>query len=290
MLERLLTARIQLIYQLQEALWPVYLDRGDLEDVLINLSINSMHAINGQGRIIFRTQNLHIDEKQSDDMNLAVGDYVVLEIEDNGDGIDEAIKDKIFEPFFTTKGKQGTGLGLSQVYGFVERNNGVIRVHSNPGHGTCFSLFFTRTDQRQIQTKPFQTSAEETLFGNEQILLVDDEQDLLFLSKVALEKHGYKVFTANSADQALDLLAAQHIDLMVSDIIMPEMNGYQLTDIVLKRYPAIKIQLVSGFVDKITDSVIDDSLKQQLLYKPFNQKTLLKRIRLLLDQVSPGKI
>ncbi len=284
MLEKLLTKRIRLIYQLQDDLWPVYLDSGDLEDVVINLCINAMHAIEGQGRIILRTRNLRVEGLPSVENDLPPGDYVVLEIEDTGVGIDEAIKDKIFEPFFTTKGKQGTGLGLSQVYGFVERNQGVIKVHSKLGDGACFSLYFPRAEWRETTNETDHGKKDENLSGNESILVVDDEQDLLFLSKNALEKQGYTVFTANNAHQALDILAEQAIDLLVSDIIMPEMDGYQLADSVSKRYPTIKIQLVSGFVDKITDvSSVDESIRQQLLYKPYSQTTLLKRIRVLLD-------
>lgn len=285
MLEKLLTKRIDLNYQLQGDLWPVYLDSGDLEDVVINLCINAMHAIDGQGRIVLRSKNLHVDALLAIETDLSAGDYVVLEVEDNGQGIDDEIKDKIFEPFFTTKGNRDTGLGLSQVYGFVERNHGVIKVRSEPGKGACFSLYFTSAYRHEKADKEYPTNLNEKLSGNERILVVDDEQDLLFLSRHTLEQQGYKVYTANCAYQALEILAEHKIDLLLSDIIMPEMDGYQLADMVSNRYPTIKIQLVSGYVDKIVDiSPVDESIKKNLLYKPFNKKTLLKKIRLLLDE------
>ena len=283
MLEKTLTARIQLKLELDNDLWPVKLDIGDLEDAIINLSINTMHAIDGNGELCLHTSNEVINEIDAKLLKLEPGNYVLLNIIDTGIGMDESIRERIFDPFFSTKGNKGTGLGLSQVYGFVERSNGAIKVYSEPGQGTHFTLYFPRYYENDISEHVIETSPEKDSIGKETILVVDDEQALLGLSFEILNQSGYSVICAQSAKQALSILETEPIDLLISDVIMPEMDGYQLAKLVQKKYPHVKIQLSSGFSESKHHGTADEILRQNLLDKPFNSKALLQRVRTLLD-------
>ena len=189
---------------------------------------------------------------------------------------------KIFDPFFTTKGEKGTGLGLSQVYGFIDRNKGAIKVYSEPGEGTQFVFYIPRYQKGDNKEITIEKNKDEMSKGNEVILVVDDELALLEMSCEMLKLQNYKVLSAENAKQALEVLQSEHVDLMLSDVIMPEMNGFELAAIVKEKYPDVKIQLASGFTDKRNDDV-DEVLKNELLRKPFNSKNLLQEIRALLD-------
>lgn len=285
MLEKTLTARITLKTELADNLWQVLLDSSDLVDAIVNISINAMHAIKGNGQLTIRTYNESVNKTDADHLGIEPGDYVLLSITDSGAGMDRATKERIFDPFFSTKGDQGTGLGLSQVYGFVENSNGTIKVYSEPGHGTRFTLYFPRNidaDTTEISsTNPVENKSN--LHGTETILIVDDEPALLKLTSKILLVHGYKTFTAENGKYALEILDNEHIDLVLSDVIMPEMDGYELATIILKEHPEIKIQMASGFSDDRHENFIDDSLHENLLHKPYHSATLLKRLRELLD-------
>jgi len=284
LLEKTLTVRIKLVFELAEDLWPVRLDSGDLEDVIINMSINAMHAIEGNGQLTIQTSNEKINKVDAQRLNLKSGDYVLFSITDTGSGMDEETKGKIFDPFFSTKGEQGTGLGLSQVYGFIERSDGAINVYSKPGQGTKFTLYFPRyfISEEDLASKNKALSTD--VRGHETILAVDDESALLNLLCEILSEKGYHVLSAENGNQALSIMATESIDLLLSDIIMPVMDGYQLAAITQEKYPAVKIQLVSGFADNYNADMVDKELKHQLLHKPYNMKTLLKRVRELLDE------
>lgn len=282
MLKKTLTARIQLTLNLDDGLWPVYLNSNEFEDAIINISINAMHAINRQGEFTIQTSNTVLNEIDARLLQLPVGDYVLVSLVDTGCGMDELTKEKIFEPFYSTKGDKGTGLGLSQVYGFVKRSKGVIKVYSELKHGTRLSLYFPRYSGEGGSKSSVEESSDN-LTGTENILLVDDEPALLKLTAEILGLQGYHVICANNGIQALQLLEKMPIDLMFSDVIMPEMDGYQLAAAVQEKYPHIKIQLASGFSDGRHLTMMDDKLHKKLLGKPYNSKIMLKRIRELLD-------
>lgn len=180
MLEKTLTPRIKLILDLEDNLWPVWLDDGDLEDAVLNLSINAMHAIEADGKLIIKTSNEVLSADETMHLQLDEGDYVVLSITDTGCGMNEETKAKIFEPFYSTKGEKGTGLGLSQVYGFVERSGGMILVNSAPGQGTSFKMYFPRHLGNNNITQATNDETAKDYSGNETILIVDDESSLLF--------------------------------------------------------------------------------------------------------------
>ncbi|GMR15714.1 MAG: hypothetical protein BMS9Abin31_0001 [Gammaproteobacteria bacterium] len=281
MLEKTLTVRIKLIFDLAEDLWSVKLDSASLEDVILNLSINAMHAMEQGGELTFLTHNEHFNATDAAKHGIEAGDYVLLSLTDTGIGMDEGTQNRMFEPFYSTKGDKGTGLGLSQVYGFVQSHDGHINVYSEHAKGTCISLYFPRNNE--VETTYISSAENEgnKLSGNEIILIVDDEPALLTMTSAILSSHGYQVLTANDGEQALAVLEKEQVDLLLSDIIMPNMDGNQLAARVIKLYPHIKIQLVSGYSDN--DGKVDDTLHERIIRKPFFSRVLLRRIRTLLD-------
>ena len=282
MLEKSLTVRVKLVFDLADDLWHVCLDSSDLEDAVLNISINALHAMKTGGQLTIQTSNVQLDELSAGILQVDMGDYVLLSISDTGTGMDKNTKDKIFEPFFSTKGDMGTGLGLSQVYGFVERSDGAIKVYSEPGHGTRFTLYFPRHIGSDSENQQTITNNKIDLSGKETILVVDDEPALLGLTTEILGQQGYKVLCAENAKQALEIIEHESIDLLLSDVVMPEMDGYHLAAIVQEKYPNIKIQMASGFSDDRHVDIVDDTLHKNLLGKPFHSQTLLQRIRELL--------
>ena len=288
MLEKTLTARINLIYELQDDLWPIFIDESDLEDAIINISINAMHAMKEAGIFTVKTKNENINLIDAKRLKIKTGEYISIQFTDTGYGIDELTIEKIFDPFFTTKGKGGTGLGLSQVYAFVQRSKGAIDVYSVLEKGTDIKLYLPRsTDdvakQKDDNKKTINNSKVKKLAGTETILVVDDENALLLIASEILNLKGYKVITAESGKDALAILENEKIDLLLSDVIMPEMDGYHLATKVQEKYPHVKIQLASGFSDDRHIGVKDSSLHENLLKKPYAANDLLIRIRELLD-------
>jgi len=289
MLSKTMTARIHISMKLDDELWLTMVDKGELEDVILNLSINAMHAMPRNGTVTYFTFNQHLDAFAAEEIGLLEpGDYVRLSIIDTGIGMPKETLNQIFDPFFTTKGDEGTGLGLSQVYGFMERCNGAITVDSVVGKGTEFSLYFPRVIEGSTgdETLHYDSDDSSKLHGTETVLLVDDEAALLVLAKNFLKKAGYKVFCAEGADSALWILSRNKIDIMVSDVIMPGMNGFELAKKVETLYPEIKIQLVSGYAGTHDTADKDNRYLKALLDKPYSSEVLLTRIRETLDRTS----
>ncbi|VAW70735.1 diguanylate cyclase/phosphodiesterase (GGDEF & EAL domains) with PAS/PAC sensor(s) [hydrothermal vent metagenome] len=282
MLEKTLTARIKLEYRLAHDLWPAFLDESDLEDAILNMSINAMHAIKRNGQLTIKTYNEPISVATGEESGIPPGDYVVLSIRDTGCGMDQTTREKIFDPFYSTKGEKGTGLGLSQVYGFINRCNGAIRVDSMVHQGTTFTLYFPRFKGKKHSKNQTSSNAKTNLEGKESILVVDDEPALLDLTCEILSQQNYRIFKAERAKQALDILKTEHIDILLTDVIMPDMDGYALAAIVRENHPAIKIQLASGYSSEQQVNQIDEELSKNLLHKPYDSQTLLKTIRNLL--------
>jgi len=283
MLEKTMTVRISLLFELEKDLWKINLDVSDLEDAILNMSINAMHAIEGSGQIIYETRNEVINKIDAQQLQIAAGDYVLLSITDNGCGMDSETKEKIFDPFYSTKGELGTGLGLSQVYGLIQRSKGSIKIYSEPGHGSRFTIYFPRYYESGTEEKQVEEGEVINLLGNQTILVVDDEPALAKLTSHILTQQGYQVFSASSGEEALLILEKEPVDVLLSDVIMPEMDGYQLAKIVREKYPNIKIQLASGFSDDRHINMVNESLHENLLHKPYHSKKLLLRIRELLE-------
>ena len=278
MLEKTLTARINLEFKLADSIWPVYLDKGDLEDAILNMCINAMHAMPDGGDLTIRTFNCTLLDDEAVVINLPAGDYVQLSISDNGCGINEDVLNQIFDPFFTTKGELGTGLGLTQVYGFIKRAKGAVTIDSSLNQGTYISIYFPRHHSEVEKSQIISDEVTEQM-GTENILVVDDEAAICELSKNLLTSKGYNVLVAESGQAALKILEANDIDLMISDVIMPNMDGYKLAAKVRKKYPQIKIQLVSGFDDDRKRTDEDEILYQYLLHKPYTASNLYDAVR-----------
>ncbi|MBV1870591.1 MAG: PAS domain S-box protein [Gammaproteobacteria bacterium] len=289
MLQKTLTVAVALSLDLEEHLWPTFLDSNDLENAILNMCINAMHSMesnDNQPTLTIRTRNQTLTVADAHSLDLVPGDYVLLSLIDNGTGIDEDIKEKIFDPFFSTKGEQGTGLGLYQIYGLVKRAGGAIKVYSESGEGSNFTLYFPRhAPSKETHTETEQTK-ETPLAKGETILVVDDEAALRDLTREWLEGQGYNVLCAANGKQALKVLESEPVALLLSDIIMPEMDGAQLATIVQDKYPNIKIQLASGFSRHNHDEIISDSLRENLLHKPYHSQSLFRNIRALLDEDS----
>jgi len=251
---------------------------------LLNASINAMHAMDGGGQLSLATRNEHLSQQDALAIDLDEGDYVVFTITDTGCGMDSETLEHIFEPFFSTKGNLGTGLGLSQIYGFVSRSHGSIKAYSEPDHGTQFVLYFPRyKTEIALSNKPNESRDTSFFVGTETLLVVDDESALRVLMRDTLSQNGYRVLLAENGKDALRILEKETVDGVISDVIMPEMDGYQLANEIMMLYPEVKIQLLSGFNDDRHREHISESLHKKLLYKPVNSKDLLKRIRALFD-------
>ncbi|MBV1928044.1 MAG: PAS domain S-box protein [Gammaproteobacteria bacterium] len=280
MLEKTLTVSIELSLDLCEASSPTRVHQGDFEDAILNICINAMHAMPTGGQLKLQTKQHLFDNDEALQLQLKTGHYIEVSIADTGTGMDKETKDKIFDPFFSTKGEKGTGLGLSQAYGFMERSSGSIKVYSEPGYGSRFSLYFPLYEENEnSQSKPLTNTSLASTQGSETILIVDDEATLLTLSKELLEGQGYKVFCAGSAKQAMNVIKNESIDLVISDVIMPHTNGHELAQWIQKHYPAISIQLVSGFDNADHTNNIDETLRLQQLTKPIKKFVLFERVR-----------
>lgn len=243
-----------------------------------------MHAMPEGGELKFATSNIQIASVDAQVLNIPAGDYVKLTIIDTGIGMTDEIVAHIFEPFYSTKGEKGTGLGLSQVYNFVTEFKGTIRVYSEPGHGSCFSIYLPRHlhEQAGNETDEPATINEDHLYGSASILVVDDEHPNRELAENILSSHGYRVFCASDAKQALTILENDPIDLVLSDVIMPGMNGFELAHIILHIHPDIKIQLCRGIENITSSTVTNNGLSDNLLAKPFTARQLLIKVHELL--------
>ncbi|MCP4272137.1 MAG: response regulator [Gammaproteobacteria bacterium] len=284
MLEKTLTARIQLQLELNNELWSVWIDQDDLQDAILNICINAMHAIDGNGTIAIKTDNVNIDQEQANKISVNEGDYVFIQISDSGMGMNADVVAHIFDPFFSTKGESGSGLGLSQVYGFVKRSEGAIMVDSEPGKGSVFNIYFPRNYRASSAHAIEDMKQSSKLKGTESILIVDDEQALLSITEEILGQAGYKIVTAISAEKALEILQNNTFNLLFSDVIMPGMSGYELAREARKKYPEMKIQLTSGYDHNSQGDAEHTLLKNKTLYKPYGDVKLLKTIRNVLDQ------
>lgn len=286
LLSKTLTPRINLSIKFENDLWSTFVDKGSLEDTVLNLGINAMHAMPEGGDLTVATSNIHIASIDAQVLRVSPGDYVKLSITDTGIGMTNDVISHIFEPFYSTKGEMGTGLGLSQVYNFVTEFKGTIRVYSEVGIGTCFSIYLPRYmgEDSESEAADLDKNKFEGLHGTARILVVDDEVAISELSKNILSSHGYSVYCVSSGKQALNFLKNEKVDLVLSDVIMPEMDGFELAHIIRHTYPDIKIQLCSGFSESKGKTVTIGSLSENLLEKPFTVKQLLTSIKEALNK------
>ena len=282
LINKSLTAMITVHYQLCDSLGLIWIDKSELEDTLLNLVINAKHAMPDGGQLTVSTGAVHLSQIEAEMLGLTENDYITLSVKDNGCGIDKDIVDFIFDPFFTTKGIDGTGLGLSQVYGFAGRSGGTIKVYSEKGLGSEFTLYFPlyrgeeRNDTGPIEVKPYRQGEGQA------ILVVDDEPALRKLALEILTLAGYQVLLARNGNEAIEMLATTKFDLVLSDVIMPQMDGYQLAKHIKENYPSIKVQLATGFSSNRHSAMKDKSLQNNMMYKPYRTGELLRRVSTLI--------
>ncbi|MCF8093225.1 MAG: transporter substrate-binding domain-containing protein [Desulfotignum sp.] len=286
MLRRLIGEDINLSWQPGGGVWPVYLDPSQVDQILANLVVNARDAIAGVGSITIETQNTHIDDQYcAMHAGFKPGDFVLLAVSDDGCGMDKEIQKNLFEPFFSTKEKgKGTGLGLATVYGIIKQNNGFINVYSEPGSGTTFKLYLPRhagsPDPAAV------THSEESPRGQgETILIVEDEAPILTMTRKILENLGYTVFEASSPGKALDVAEScgQKIDLLITDVVMPEMDGRQLATRMQSLYPDIKVLFMSGYTANVIAhrGILDTGVN--FIQKPFSNPNLAATIRDIIE-------
>ena len=288
MLRRLIGEDIDLLWGPQVDLWKVKIDPSQVDQILANLVVNASDAISGVGAIAMRTENVVIDDcKRAETPEFIPGEYVLLTVSDTGTGMSQEVCEKIFEPFFTTKelGK-GTGLGLSTVYGIVKQNDGFIYVASEPGKGTTFKIYLPRFKAETAQV-PSGEVAGKRRTGKETILLVEDDEAILNLGKIILEELGYKVLAAPTPGRAIHLVEDYpgDIHLLITDVVMPEMNGVELAEQLRAIRPNLKHLYMSGYsADVITDRGIPDD-GVNFIKKPFLSDDLAARVRQVLDHL-----
>jgi PAS domain S-box-containing protein len=286
MLQRLIGEDIDLVWKPAPGLWPIKIDPAQVDQILANLSVNARDAIAGVGTLTIETENVVLDETYcSNHAGFVPGQFVQMALSDTGAGMDKSVIEHLFEPFFTTKetGK-GTGLGLATVYGIVKQNDGFINVYSEPGHGTVFKVYLPRA--REAFAKAFAPERRKPAQGDETLLMVEDERAILEVGKAILEQYGYTVLAAPTPTQALDL-AAQHdgpIHMLITDVVMPEMNGKDLNEQIMALRPGIKTLYMSGYTANVIAhrGVIDEGIN--FLQKPFSIHTLAAKVREVLDQ------
>jgi two-component system cell cycle sensor histidine kinase/response regulator CckA len=287
MLRRLLAANIDLVMSLPVEIGAIKIDPTQLEQIVVNLLVNAADAMPRGGKLTIETANVRLDEHyRGRHLPVTPGDYVMLAVSDTGVGMDGATSQRVFEPFFTTKepGK-GTGLGLATVYGIVKQSGGDIWVYSEPEHGSAFKIYLPQvTALVSARVKPFAVP-EEVRRGSEVVLLVEDDEAVRRLARLILERAGYRVIEAGNPKQAL--LAAEHsggrIDLLLSDLIMPESDGPPLFDRLRQMHPGARVLYISGYAD---DAVVRHGVIVEgtpFLQKPFTPLALSGKIREVLD-------
>jgi two-component system CheB/CheR fusion protein len=285
MLRRLVGERIEVVVDCDPALWQVRADPGEIGRTIMNLSLNARDAMPTGGTLTIETANATVTEADAPNPELAPGRYATMAVHDTGVGIDAEVRAHIFEPFFTTKetGK-GTGLGLATVLGIVEQSGGAIRCQSEPGRGTVFTIFLPAVAEVVDQGAPPAGGLAKAPKGSEVILLVEDEDMVRVLARRILEASGYVVYEARNGREGLALCEAHQgpIDLLVSDVVMPELGGRELAEGALKLRPALKVMFMSGHTQ---DVVLKEGVQKgtAFLQKPFTPVGLAQKVRETLD-------
>jgi len=268
----------------------VLVDRGQVEQVLMNLAVNARDAMPDGGRLTIEIGRVEIDQTYArKHLDLMAGSYVVMAVSDDGCGMDEQTRERLFEPFFTTKARgKGTGLGLAIIYGIVRQAGGDVHVYSEPGRGSTFRVYLPRVPDT-VQDAEAADHARELPSGSETILLTEDEEPVRALAKDILEMNGYNVLEADSGEAALEIAAAYEgtIHLLLTDVVMPGMGGGRLANALTERRPGIRVLYMSGYPDDaiVRHGILDANAA--FIQKPFSLDGLSKKIRDVLDHERP---
>jgi hypothetical protein len=286
MLQRVIGEHVQLVTSLQPDLGYVKTDSGQLEQVLMNLAINARDAMPMGGKLTIDVENVDVDAAYAASRpGLKPGNYVRLRVSDTGAGMDKVTLAHAFEPFFTTKPRgQGTGLGLATVYGIVKQAGGYIDVYSEPGEGTRVSVHLPATDQ--TAAAPEAVASRPAIQATETVLIVEDSDDLREIAGRILSKHGYQVMVAANGPAALEMARTftGHIDLLLTDVIMPQMNGSELAPRMVESRPDLRVLYMSGFASTALGDAGTLPAGVALLDKPFTEPALLSRVRRALEE------
>ncbi len=270
----------------QDNIWPVYVDRGQIEQVLLNIYVNAWQAMPGGGEIYLETANVNLNENYIKPYDVAPGKYVKVSVTDTGAGMDQATRQKIFDPFFTTKDiSKGAGLGLASVYGIIKNHKGIVNVYSEKGSGTTINIYLP-ISKTAIKDHVTETRGKKIVKGHEIILLIDDEEMVLEVSKDILEQLGYKVLSAKSGKEAIDVFKKHKdiIDLVILDMIMPEMSGGETYDALKEINTDIKVLLSTGYSMNGQATKILECGCNGFIQKPFNMECLSEKIREILEE------
>ncbi len=295
MLQRLIGERIELTTQTAPGLGLVRADPRQIEQMLLNLVINARDAMPNGGRIFVELSNVTLDEHYvQHHVNVRAGDYVLLSVSDTGEGMTEEVRSRAFEPFFTTKqpGK-GTGLGLATVYGIVRQHAGQIWVYSEPGKGTIFKIYLPRVDETAMAATAKSEHAQAPLAAgrDETILVVEDDSSVRNVLARTLRKLGYRVLVAADGSEGMRLAedAEECVDLLLADLVLPDVNGSELGRRLMDRWPSMKILCMSGYAQAaaVERGVLEPGAP--FLPKPFNRRTLAERVRQVLDERDPAE-
>lgn len=287
MLKRLLGENIEIITVFQSDLGMINIDPGQVEQIIMNITVNARDAMPFGGTITIETKNVQLDKEFINNYPERLpGAYVMVAISDTGIGMDEETCNHIFEPFFTTKGRdKGTGLGLSTVYGIVKQNNGCINVYSELHKGTTFKIYFPRIGEKE-KKETISSDNLSNLQGSETILLVEDESSVRELTRKILIKFGYNILSADNGKEALEVYQNHKgsIDLLLTDVIMPVMSGRELTNKLLKQQPELKVLYFSGYTDNsiVHHGVLEPGV--EFIQKPFSHIELARKIRKVLEK------
>ena len=287
MLKRLIGENIDFQIFTHPRLGHIIADRTQIEQVFMNIVINARDAMPKGGKLTIETQNVLLDAEYVDEhIVVAPGRYVLVAVSDTGTGMEEAVRLRIFDPFFTTKDEgKGTGLGLSTVYGIVKQSNGYIWVYSEKGRGTTFKIYLPRVDEPIIDEPKPHRDHMNAFAGTETILLVDDNEFIRNALRASLEMRGYHVLQANGGKEAAELGQGLSgpLHLLITDVIMPGMDGWALAQHLEANHPQVKVILISGYTEETITS--QKMLKPGIsfLSKPFSIEVLLRKIRELLD-------
>ena len=276
---------IRIHRKFQKDLWTVAVDRTQIDQVLLNLYVNAWQAMPEGGDLYIQTENVTLDENYIKHFNLEPGNYVKISVTDTGVGMDEATRQRIFEPFFTTKGMgRGTGLGLAAVYGIIKNHGGIINVYSEKDKGTSFNVYLPRSEKEIAITE--EKLSDEILKGSETILLVDDEDMVINVAPEMLKAMGYRVLLARSGKEAIEVYknSKDNIDMVILDMVMPDMGGGGVYDRIKEINPNVKVLLSSGYsIDSQASEILERGC-DGFIQKPFNIKDLSLSIRKVLDQ------
>ena len=270
-------------------LWRTHADPAELENAILNLCVNARDAMPGGGRMTIETANTHLDDTYaSAHMDVPAGQYVLIAVTDTGVGMPPEVVERAFDPFYTTKGVgKGTGLGLSQVYGFIKQSDGHVKIYSEPGHGTTVKIYLPRyfgTALGAVKADGEPEIERPHARPGEVILVVEDETSVRHVAVDSLRHLGYTVLQAADGNQALEILGTQpRVDLLFTDVVMPDMNGRQLADEAVKRVSNLKVIFMTGYTRNavVHNGQIDPGVA--FLQKPFQPSALARKIRTVLD-------